>query len=191
LIDRLLYLPQKWISNPERCKKAGISPEARRFRTKAQLGLEMILQAKRRAIPFAFVGMDVYYGEQPWFLSLEQASLVYVADIPCNTRAYLEYPEIEIPKRKGERGRVPGKPKVLQGKPAEVRELGSSDSVTWHIVKVRGEFSLICLVHNVKKIVKKVLGGSISLPGKYGKLIEAGVLGYREERRLTLVGAKV
>jgi SRSO17 transposase len=46
LIDRLLYLPQKWISNPERCKNAGIPPQARRFRTKAQLRLEMILQAK-------------------------------------------------------------------------------------------------------------------------------------------------
>jgi transposase len=59
------------------------------------------------------------------------------------------------------------------------------------LLKMRGEFSLICLLHNVKKIVKKVLEGSVRLPGKYGKLIEAGVLGYREERRLTLVGAKV
>lgn len=138
LIDRRLYLPQKWISNAERCKKAGIPPEARRFCTKAQLGLEMILQTKERGIPFTFVGMDAHYGEQPWLLTkLEQASLVYAADIPCNTRVYVEYPEIGIPKRKGERGRVPGKPKVLQGKPALVRELVSSDSVTWHIVKVR------------------------------------------------------
>ncbi len=28
--------------------------------------------------------------------------------------------------------------------------------------KVRGEFSLMCLVHNVKKITKKVLEGSVS-----------------------------
>jgi len=56
-------------------------------------------------------------------------------------------------------------------------------------VKVRGEFSLMCLVHNVKKIVNKVLEGTVSLPGKYGKLIEEAMLGYREEQ-LTLVGAK-
>jgi len=57
-------------------------------------------------------------------------------------------------------------------------------------VKVRGEFSLLCLVHNVKKIVKRVLDGTVSLPGKYDKLIEEAVLGYRE-KQLTLVGAEV
>jgi hypothetical protein len=33
-------------------------------------------------------------------------------------------------------------------------------------VRVRGEFSLMCLVHNVKKIVKIVLDGTVSLPDK-------------------------
>ena len=57
-------------------------------------------------------------------------------------------------------------------------------------VKVRGEFSLLCLVHNVKKIVKRVLDGTVSLPGKYDRLIEEAMLGYREEQ-LALVGAGV
>ena len=56
-------------------------------------------------------------------------------------------------------------------------------------VKVRGEFSLLCLVHNVKKIVKRVLDGTVSLPGKYSKLIEEALSGYRE-KQLALVGAK-
>ena len=55
-------------------------------------------------------------------------------------------------------------------------------------VKVRGEFSLLCLVHNVKKIVKRVLDGTVTLPGKYDRLIEEAVLGYRE-KQMTLVGA--
>ena len=38
-----------------------------------------------------------------------------------------------------------------------------------------------CLVHNVKKIVKRVLDGTVSLPGKYNKGEEA-VLGYREKQ---------
>jgi hypothetical protein len=58
------------------------------------------------------------------------------------------------------------------------------------VVKVRGEFSLMCLVHNVKKIVKRVLDGTVSLPGKYTKLIEEAMLGYREEQ-LKLVGVGV
>ena len=48
----------------------------------------------------------------------------------------------------------------------------------------------MCLVHNVKKIVKRVLDGTASLPEKYDKLIEEAVLGYRE-KQLALVGAEV
>jgi len=56
-------------------------------------------------------------------------------------------------------------------------------------VKVRGEFSLMCLVHNVRKIVKKVLDGAVSLPGEYHKLMEEAMPGYGEEQ-LTLVGGR-
>ncbi len=38
------------------------------------------------------------------------------------------------------------------------------------LVKVRGEFSLMCLVHNVKKVVEGVLAGTVNLPGKYSGL---------------------
>jgi hypothetical protein len=55
---------------------------------------------------------------------------------------------------------------------------------------VRGEFSLMCLMHNVKKIMKKGLQGTISLPRKYSKLIEEAMSGYREEQ-LTLVGVSM
>jgi len=47
--------------------------------------------------------------------------------------------------------------------------------------KVRGEFSLMCLVHNVKKVVKGVLAGSVNLPDKYSGLAHMAILGYREE----------
>jgi len=42
----------------------------------------------------------------------------------------------------------------------------------------------LCLVHNVKKIVKRVLDGTVSLPGKYDKLIEEAVLACREKQRI-------
>jgi len=42
----------------------------------------------------------------------------------------------------------------------------------------------------MKKIVKRVLDGTVSLPGKYGKLTEESWLGYRE-KQLTLVEAKL
>jgi hypothetical protein len=58
------------------------------------------------------------------------------------------------------------------------------------LVKVRGEFLLMCLVHNVKKIVKEVLEGAVHLSGECSKRIEIAIPGYRG-KRLTLVGAEV
>lgn len=53
----------------------------------------MILKAKKRVIPFEFLGIDAHYGEQPWLLTqLEENDVIYVADIPYNSRVYLEYP---------------------------------------------------------------------------------------------------
>ena len=42
LIDERLYLPQKWIDDKVRCLKAKIPHEEIKFRTKHELGLEMI-----------------------------------------------------------------------------------------------------------------------------------------------------
>lgn len=56
--------------------------------------------------------------------------------------------------------------------------------------KSAGKISLMCLVHNVKKLAKRVLEDTVHLPGKYSKPIEVAILGYREERS-TLVGAEV
>ncbi len=49
---------------------------------------------------------------------------------------------------------------------------------------------ILCLVHNVKKIVKKVLEGAVHLPEKYSKLIEEAISEYKK-KGLTLVGAEV
>lgn len=58
-----------------------------------------------------------------------------MADIPCDTRVYLEYPYIGIPPRRGKQGRIPTPPKVLKGEPGEVRAL--LPSLPWHTLKVR------------------------------------------------------
>lgn len=57
------------------------------------------------------------------------------------------------------------------------------------LVKVRGEFLLMCLVHNVKKIMKKVLEGSVHILWKY-RPIEVNMPGYRR-KSLAFVGAEM
>jgi SRSO17 transposase len=134
LIDRRLFLPREWIKDPNRCERAGIPKEERVYRTKAEIGLEMILDARARQIGFEFVGMDEHYGEQPWMLSrLEEEGIVYVGDVPRTTRVYLEYPEIGIPPARG--GRPPRKLRVLSGQAHEVQTL--LPSLSWHTLRVR------------------------------------------------------
>jgi SRSO17 transposase len=157
LIDRRLFLPQEWVNDPARCAQAGIPPHAQVFRTKAELGLEMILRAREHDLPFDFVGMDAHYGEQPWLLSrLEAEGVLYMADIPSNTRVYVDTPTVGVPPRQGQRGRIPTKPRVLAGEAVQVRQVATLEQVTWHVVKVRdiqrGELWIRCAAMRVWRI---------------------------------------
>ncbi|MFC1714759.1 IS701 family transposase [Candidatus Poribacteria bacterium] len=125
LLDKRLYLPAKWVSDKKRREKCGV-PENIVFQTKAQLGLELIHRAQERDIPFAWIGMDSYYGQQEWLLTeLETQDSLYIADIPCDTRAWLELPRTRIPARKGNRGRKPTKLKA-DSQPTRVDQMASA-----------------------------------------------------------------
>ena len=138
LIDKRLYLPQEWTDDPDRCRQAGVPEAEIVFRKKSELGLEMILQARKSQIPFQFVDMDAHYGQQAWLLSrLEAENIEYMAEIPANTRVYLAYPAVGIAERKGNRGRKPNKTRVLDGQPIEVRALLETDQLRWTVLKVR------------------------------------------------------
>ena len=58
MIDERLYLPEKWIQDQERCLKAKVPLQDLKFRTKYELGLEMIDNAIEEGIPFSFITMD-------------------------------------------------------------------------------------------------------------------------------------
>ncbi len=140
LIDKRLYIPEDWMNDQDRRRHCGI-PDNLTFKTKAELGLEMIDAAKNRNIPFGWVGMDCHYGEQPWFLKeLENEEITYIADIPCDTRLWLNKPETGVPQKNGSRGRNPSIEKVLDGddKPLRVDKLANDlDLSQWHRVFLR------------------------------------------------------
>ena len=138
LMDRRLFLPQHWVDDPARCAQAGIPPQAQVFRTKAELGWEMIQAAQAQDLPFDFVGMDAHYGEQPWLLSrLEAEGMTYIADIPANTRVYVDAPTVGVPPRQGRRSRKPTKLRVLEGEAVEVRHLLDEEHLPWQRLQVR------------------------------------------------------
>lgn len=61
-----LYLPESWMDNPSRRKKVGISSDAV-FRTKHEIALGIIAQARQRGIPYKCVVSDCGYGNDSGF----------------------------------------------------------------------------------------------------------------------------
>ena len=77
-IDRRLYIPEDWFSDPERCRKAGI-PETVVFQTKPRMALEMIQMATAAGVPYRWVTGDCVYGDYRTIrLWLEEAHKCYV-----------------------------------------------------------------------------------------------------------------
>lgn len=64
LIDRALYLPRSWTSDPDRCRAAGV-PEGTVFATKPALAKSLITRAVDAGAPAAWVTADEVYGQDP------------------------------------------------------------------------------------------------------------------------------
>lgn len=81
-IDRWLYLPESWTSDPERCEEAGI-PETEAFATKPQMALVMLKRAEAAQVPFRWVTGDSVYGDyrsiRLWLESLPRAYVMAVS----------------------------------------------------------------------------------------------------------------
>jgi SRSO17 transposase len=106
LIDERLYLPKVWTDDKKRCEKAGV-PDDIEFKTKSQLALEMIGEAREKRIRFTWVGVDGGYGKEPDFLSaLDNANEIFMADVHKDQTIYLEDPAPYLPEKK-RKGRAP------------------------------------------------------------------------------------
>lgn len=116
LVEGELYLTEDWFTPAFQDQRFQLKlPEDRSFHTKAELGLRMIRRVKEKgALRFSFVACDDFYGQQPDFLSeLRALGLIYMADVPVDTRVYRHRPTMGIPKRNGNRGRSPSRRRSL------------------------------------------------------------------------------
>ena len=140
-VDGELFLPERWFA-PELAKerqRLGI-PADRQFATKVELGWRLIQRALAHGLPFEAVACDDLYGRSTWLRrNLDQAGIVYLADVPANTQVYLSRPTVGVPARApGQRGRRPSRPQVLSGeKPVEVRAVGRREDTVWREAQVR------------------------------------------------------
>jgi len=84
LIDRELYLPEKWCSDRDRCRAAGIGDEEG-FATKPKLAQDMLGRAVEAGVPFSWVAADEVYGQNPGLREwLEKRQIGYVMAVPCS-----------------------------------------------------------------------------------------------------------
>ncbi|SFT00383.1 IS701 family transposase [Saccharopolyspora flava] len=85
-IDRALYLPESWTSDPERCHATGIGEHAR-FATKPELANTMIARALDAGVAASWVTGDEVYGADPRLRAeLEDRGVGYVLAIGCDRR---------------------------------------------------------------------------------------------------------
>lgn len=140
-VDGELYLPEPWFAETEPMiklrERLGI-PEERQFATKVELGWRMIERAVTVGLGFELVACDDNYGRSRWLRDqLDQAGLVYMADVPSDTQVYLAEPTIGVPER-GSKGRPPLRERVLSDeRPVRINEVASREDTTWQVVHVR------------------------------------------------------
>ena len=79
-IDRALYLPKNWTTDPARLAAAHV-PESIAFATKPALAVQMIRRALASEVPFSWVAADAVYGVGDVEQALRQACKGYVLGV--------------------------------------------------------------------------------------------------------------
>lgn len=103
-----LYLPEKWIKDPVRRKEAGV-PEEITFKTKPELALELIDEARAWGLQKRLVLTDSGYGDVYEFRQgLRSRELDYVVQVSGDLTAWTEDPQPPEPLMKGD-GKIPRK----------------------------------------------------------------------------------
>ena len=105
-VDVRLYLPKEWTDDKERCERAGVLEDDRRFFTKPELALKIVQHARRNKLRFGWVGADAGYGKGPGFCyALDKMDETFVVDVHSDFHVYLKDPQPYLPERTSKRGR--------------------------------------------------------------------------------------
>jgi SRSO17 transposase len=107
-------LPQEWTNDQDRCRRAGVPEDNLQFKTKVELALEMVEQARQQQLNYHWLGADAFYGNDFKFRAeLDNMGEMYMVDIHKDTTIYLEAPKIAVPLRTSLRGRTPTRLKAM------------------------------------------------------------------------------
>jgi SRSO17 transposase len=138
LIGTRLYLPESWCSSPARCLEAGIPEPQQCFRTKPELALELVREARARGVSFGITCADGGYGQFPSFLrALDDMQETFVVEVHCDQRIYADAPWPEEI-AEGEEGAKPRRRKQNGGTAQRIDKwVESIPDTDWERLKVR------------------------------------------------------
>lgn len=109
LVEGQLFMSDEWFEEDqaERRKACGV-PEDLVYKTKPEIGLELLKKAKKRGnLSFSWVAADALYGDSPAFRDgVADLDKWYFTEIRCTTPIWRTQPKVYVPKWKG-RGRHP------------------------------------------------------------------------------------
>ena len=134
LVDKQLYLPQKWFEAEyaDRRKKCKI-PEEITFQTKIQIASEMLKKVVEEGeFQGKWVGVDSTFGSSKEFLDTLPEGLRYFADIRSDTLVFEQMPKVSQPAYKG-KGRRDLAEQADQ-EPIRVKELVEKSEHPWETV---------------------------------------------------------
>lgn len=137
VVDARLYLPQQWARDRARRQKVGV-PKGVRFRTKAQLAVEMIQQAAAGPLSIRWVTCDDAYGRDGGFReSVADLGLLFVCEVPSDQRVWTELPTVPA-RSQGQMGRPRTRAHMAPGapRPRKVRDL-VEEIDSWQHIQAR------------------------------------------------------
>jgi SRSO17 transposase len=116
-----LYLPEDWCEDGERRKRAKI-PDDIQFKTKSELGVELVERAAGWEVPKAPVLGDQAYGDNTWLRDrVHQAGCEYVLSVGPSAKVFEQGTSFAIRPRKG-KGGPPARPRPDR-RPVPIGEL--------------------------------------------------------------------
>jgi SRSO17 transposase len=132
-----LYLPEEWCEDSDRRAKAKI-PDQVTFKTKPELGVELLERSSGWEVCKAPVLGDVAYGENAELRErLHQAEFAYVLSVSSQTAVFTPETTFAVPERRGSSGRPRGRLRPDR-KPVAIAELiAGLDRKDWQTVAFR------------------------------------------------------
>lgn len=110
LVDGQLFMPEGWFDPDyaERRQETGVPAELT-FQTKPQIALDLLAQTVARgALPFRWVAADSLYGDSTAFRDgVAAVGKEYFVEVSCDTQVWCDRPQVWMPPRAGQRGRLP------------------------------------------------------------------------------------